>query len=329
VITRRTFVAIVAAGACVWSLSVAAQQSAKIWRIGFLGLTSPRAAVSVARVEALRAGLRELGYIEGKNIAIEFRWADGDYDRLPGLAEELVRQKVDVLVTYSTPGAMAARRATQSIPIVLASVADPVATGLVKSLRQPGGNITGSSIFSADETAKRLELLKDAFPQARRVALLTNPGNAASKATALEVEKVARTVQLDVQIVEVRVLSDIEGAFAKMAGAGIQAVLLFEDPLFTGDAARIAALALRHRMISIGPVAFAEAGGLIGNGANQLYQFRRAAEFVDKILKGAKPGELPIQQAARFELIVNMNTATALGVSMPKALQFRADRIIE
>jgi putative ABC transport system substrate-binding protein len=292
-------------------------------------MTGPRAPVSVARVDAFRAGLRELGYVEGKDMALEFRWADNDYERLPGLAEELVRSKVDVLVTYSTPGAFAAKKATRSIPIVLASVADPVGSGLVKSLRQPGGNITGSSIFTMDETAKRLELLKDAFPQVRRVAVLNNPGNASSRAAGPLVEKVARRLQLDARIVDVRVAADLERTFSTLAGADVQAVVIFEDPLFTGEASKIAALALRYRMIAIGAVSFAEAGGLIGNGTNQLFQFRRAADYVDKVLKGANPGELPIQQAALFEIVLNMNTATALGVSIPKTLQFRADRIIE
>jgi putative ABC transport system substrate-binding protein len=311
------------------ALPALAQPSGKIWRIGFLGPSLSKAPSSVARVEALRAGLRERGYVEGKNLAIELRWAEGDYDRLPGLAEELVRLKVDVLVTYGTPGALAARNATRSIPIVLASTSDPLATGLVASLARPGGNITGSSVFSPGETAKRLELLKDAFPHVRRVALLTNPQNPAWKATVPAIEKVARTLQLAVQIVEARGVADLEQAFAAIVEQRAEALVLFEDPFLTGEAAKIAALAVRHRLPSIGQIAFAEAGGLLGNGTNQLDLFRRAGGYVDKILKGAKPGDLPIEQASRFELIVNMNAATALGVTLPKQLLFRADRIIE
>jgi putative ABC transport system substrate-binding protein len=288
-----------------------------------------KAPSSIARIEALRAGLREHGYVEGRNLVLEIRWSEGNYDRLPGLADELLRLRVDVLVTYGTPGAMAAKNATRSVPIVLASASDPVATGIVASLARPGGNITGTSVFSQTEAAKRLELLKDAFPQVRRVALLTNSDNAAWKPTIAAIEKVARGLQLSLQLVEARTADDFPKAFASMVEKGAEAVVLFEDPLFTGEAGKIAALAIRHRLLSIGQVAYAEAGGLIGNGANQLELFRRAGGYVDRILKGARPADLPVEQASRFELILNMNTATALGVSIPKALQFRADRIIE
>jgi putative ABC transport system substrate-binding protein len=327
VITRRAFLAVISTGACASAL---AQQPAKVWRVGFLGLTASRAPVSIARVEALRAGLRELGYIEGKNIAMEFRWADGDYERLPGLAEELVRAKVDVLVSYSTPGAMAAKNATRTIPIVLASVGDPVATGVVSSLARPGGNITGLSMFTPDEMAKRLELLKDAFPQIRRIAVLLNPANPlGSSVTERAVEQAARKLNLEAQIVQVRAVGDFENAFAAMVDKRAQGVVIFEDPMFTAEARKLAALALRHRLPAIGQVVFAEAGGLIGNGTNQLDMFRRSAVLIDQIFKGAKPGDLPIQQPSRFELVVNMSAATALGVTLPKALLFRADRIIE
>jgi putative ABC transport system substrate-binding protein len=215
------------------------------------------------------------------------------------------------------------------VPIVLASASDPVATGIVASLARPGSNITGSSVFSLTETAKRLELLKDAFPHVRRVALLANSDNAASKPGAAGIDKVARGLQLELQRVEARTPDDFPKAFAAMVENRAEALVLVEDPLFTGEAGKIAALAIHHRLPSIGQVTYAEAGGLIGNGANQLELFRRAGGFVDRILKGAKPADLPIEQASRFELIVNMNTATALGVAVPKTLLFRADRIIE
>jgi len=314
--------------ACVIATAAAAQQS-KVWRIGFLGPSLAKSPSSVARIDALRTGLRDHGYVEGRNILLEIRWAEGNYDRLPGLAEELLRLKVDVLVTYSTPGAMAAKNATRSVPVVIASASDPVATGIVASLARPGGNITGTSVFSPVETAKRLEILKDAFPGVRRVALLTNSGNASWKPAVAGIEEVARRLQFGLQLVEVRGADDFPKAFAAMTEKGAEAVVLFEDPLFTGEAGKIAALAIRHRLLSIGQVTYAEAGGLIGNGANQLELFRRAGGYVDRILKGAKPADLPIEQASRFELIVNMNAATALGVTIPKALQFRADRIIE
>jgi putative ABC transport system substrate-binding protein len=330
VFTRRNFLAILAGGACANASAVLAQQPAKVWRIGFLGLTSSRAAVSVGRVEALRTGLRELGYIEGKNIAMEFRWADGDYARLPGLADELVRAKVDVLVTYSTPGAMAAKNATRMIPIVLASVGDPVSTGIVTNLARPGANITGLSIFTPGEMAKRLELLKDAFPHIRRVAVLLNGANPLGSKTSLPViEQAARKLGLELHVVDARGVGDFEKAFATMVDKRVEGLVVFEEAMFTGEASKLAALALRHRLPAIGQVAFAESGGLMGNGANQLELFRRAAGFIDQILKGAKAGDLPVQQASRFELVVNMNTATALGITLPKQLLFRADRTIE
>lgn len=328
-LTRRAFIAVVAGVGGVNALSGFAQPPAKLRRIGFLGLTTERTPVTVSRVEALRAGLRELGYVEGKNIAIEYRWANGDYERLPGLAEELVRLKVEVLVTYSTPGAMAAKKATQTIPIVLASVGDPVSTGVVRNIARPGGNVTGLSMFTPDEMAKRLEILKDAFPAIRRVAVLINPDNLSTRPSTARVEQAAGKLGLEIQIVQARGAGDFEKAIASMVEKRAQAVVVYEDPIFTAEARKLVALAIRNRVPTIGQVSFAEAGGLIGNGANQLDLFRRAAGFVDQILKGARAGDLPIQQPARFELVVNMNTASALGVTIPKTLLFRADRIIE
>ena len=313
-----------------WAVLPVAAQQAKVWRVGFLGMTTGRAPVSVARVDAFRAGLRELGYVEGKNITYEFRWADNDYERLPGLAEELTRSKIDVLVTYSTPGAMAAKKATQTIPVVLAVVGDPLASGVVPSLARPGGNITGSAIFAASETAKELELLKDAFPHMQRIAVLGNPDNPQwSKAARPIILRGARKLDVELQIVEVRAAQDLDGAFAAMAERRAEGLVVFEDPVLNAEARKVAALALRHRLPAVGPGSFAEAGGLLGYGANLLELYRRAAVIVDKILKGAKPGELPIQQASRFELVINQNTATALGISLPKQLLFRADRIIQ
>lgn len=326
---RRLLLAIAMIAVAALSLTARAQPSAKVWRIGFLGPGVSKASSSAARMEALRDGLRERGYVEGRNMLLEIRWAEGDYDRLPGLADELVRLKMDLLVTYGTPGAIAAKNATRSIPIVVASASDPVATGIVPSLARPGGNLTGMSVFSPAETAKRLELLKDAFPQVRRVALLMNSANPASKPALGRIQKVAAELHLQLQVVEVRGSADLAKAFAAMAEKGAEGVVLFEDPFFTGEGAKIAALAIQHRLPSIGQVSYAEAGGLMGNGANQPELFRRASGYIDRILRGARPADLPIEQASRFELIVNMNTATALGVSLPQTVQFRADRIIE
>src|SRR5262249_13920181 len=281
------------------------------------------------RVEALRAGLRELGYVEGKNIVIEYRWADGRYDRLPELATELARLNVDVLVTASAAAGMAAKKATQTIPIVMASMGDPVATGLVASLARPGGDPTGSSIFTSEEVAKRLELLRDIFPRAKRVAILLNPDSPLTKLSIEAVTSFAKSLKLDVQQVAARVPAEFEGAFQSMADKRAEALVVFEDPVFSAEAARLAELAMKGRLPSIGQLVFAEAGGLIGNGANQVELFRRAAVFVDKIIKGTKPGDLPVEQATRFELIINARTARALGLTIPQSILVRADRVIE
>ena len=329
-ITRRAVLALFAAGTCASVARVRAQAPGKIWRIGFLGLTASQAAVSLARVEALRAGLRDLGYAEGKNLAMEFRWANGVYERLPSLAEELVHAKVDVVVTYSTVGALAAKRATQTTPIVLASVGDPLSTGVVSSLARPGANVTGLAMFTPDEMAKRLELLKDAFPAVRRVAVLFNPDNPLGvDVSARAVKAAAERLNVEIQIFNLRRNTEFEGAFLSMVDKRAEAVIVFEDPLLSSEAGKLAALAIRHRLPAVGQIVFADAGGLMGNGSNQLELFRRAAVFIDRIFKGAKPGDLPIQQASRFELVINLNTATALGITLPKALLFRADRIIE
>jgi putative ABC transport system substrate-binding protein len=301
----------------------------KVWRIGFLGPAAATSPVWVARVEQLRAGLRELGYAEGRNIAIEFRWADGKLDRLPTLAAELVQLKPDVLVTATTPAAMAAKRATQSIPIVLASVGDPVFTGIVPSLARPGGNITGSSLFTADEAVKRLELIKDALPRTRRVAILVNPANPIWTASVKEAERVARGLSLELQRLEARTPGEFEPAIAAAVEKRADALVVVEDSLFTAQAARLAELALKHKLPAVGQVVFADAGGLIGNGTNQLVLFRRAAVFVDKIFKGAKPADLPIEQPTKFELVVNLKTAKALGLTIPQSILLQADRVIE
>jgi putative ABC transport system substrate-binding protein len=330
VITRRTFLAFVAGGACLVDGRLFAQAPSGRWRLGFLGTTSSQGAVTAARVEALRAGLRELGYIEGKNITMEFRWAEGNFETLPGLAEDLVRSKVDVLITSSTLGALAAKKATQTIPIVLATVGDPVVTGIVTNLARPGGNITGSAIFSTDEVAKRLELLKDVFPDIRRVGVLANLASPLwTKSGIPLLEKAAAKLAVELQVVDVRAAVALEGAFSTLVKHRADAVLIVEDPLLTSEARKLAALATRHRLRAVGPVVYAEAGGLIGNGTNQLVLFRHAATFVDQIIRGAKPGDIPIQQASRFELVVNLNAASALGLTLPRRLVYRADRVIE
>ena len=322
--TRRSVLLLpLLAAATAWA------QPRKTWRIGFLGAASADSPVWKRRVEGFRSGLRELGYTEGKNTVIEFRWANGNAERLPALAAELVAANVDVLVTATTQGALAAKGATKTVPIVLASVGDPVSTGVVMSLARPGVNITGSAMFAADETVKRLELLRDALPRTRRVVVLINPGNPLWKHAVERIAQNAASQKLEVEFLEARSAAQLDGAFSAIAQKRPDAVVIVEDSLFTAEAGKLAALALQHRLPSIGHLPFAEAGGLIGNGANQVELFRRAAVFVDKILRGAKPEDLPIEQASRFELVVNLKTAKALGIALPKQFLFRVDRQIE
>ena len=282
-----------------------------------------------SRVEALRAGLRDLGYVEGKNIVIEYRWADGKYDRLPDLAAELVRINVDVLVTSGTPGVRAAKQATTTIPIVMAASGDAVATGLVASLARPGGNITGSAFFSPELSAKRLELLKEAVPRVTQVAYLTSPENPVARANLKAMEITSKVLKVGLRPSEARGPNEFENAFAAMAKQQVNALAVGQDSTINANVGVIADLAARQRLPSIGPVEFAAAGGLIGYGHNSFALFRRAAYFVDRIFKGARPGDLPIEQPTTFELAVNLKTAKALGITIPQSILVRADRVIE
>ena len=326
--TRRKLLIALGSGALAAPLApFAQQQPAKIARIGFLGTETASAYLS--RVEALRAGLRELGYAEGRNIVIEFRWADGNNDRLPELASELVRLKVDVLVTHGIRGGLAAKRATTTIPIVVAAAGDAVATGLVASLARPGGNVTGSTFFALELYAKRLELLKEAFPRTRRIAFLVNPDNATVAPAVAASERAAKTLKVELHQVAVRGPNEFSSAFSAMARNRLEAVSVTEDAIFNVNAKAIADLAAKHRLLSIGGRDVAEAGGLMGYGANLPELFRRAAYFVDKILKGAKPGDLPVERPTTFEFIINRKTAKALGVAIPQSILLRADRVID
>jgi putative ABC transport system substrate-binding protein len=327
-INRRKLLVALGAGALAAPLTSFAQQKGKVWRIGFLGAAS--ASGFAGRVGALRAGLRDLGYVEGKNLVIEFRWAEGNYERLPELAAELVRLKVDVLVTAGTPGILAAKSATTTIPIVMASSGEVVATSLVTSLARPGGNVTGMAGFGPEGSAKRLELLKDAFPRTRQVAVLLNPDNPGNIRLAFPaMEATAKSLKLELQQFGVRGPGDLDSAFAAMAKRRVDAVVSTEDSVFIANAGAIANLAAKTRLPSVGPIELAEAGGLMAYGANRRELFRRAAYFVDRILKGAKPADLPVEQATRFETVLNQKTAKALGLQFPQAVLARADRVIE
>ena len=276
-----------------------------------------------------RAGLRELGYVEGKNIRIEYRWADGKYERLPDLAGELVGLRVDVLVTFGTSGAIAAKQTTLTIPIVMAGTGDAVATGLVASLARPAGNITGLTLFIPELMAKRLELLKEAVPRAGRAAVLVHPDNAANVPVLKAMESTARSLNVELQRFEARRSSDFDSAFSSMAKSRVDVVVVTDDPFFNANARAIANLAVKKRFPAAGPGEFVGAGGSIGYSVNFPDMFRRAAYFVDKILKGAKPADLPIEQPTKFELVINLKTAKALGLTIPQSLLVRADELIQ
>ena len=298
-------------------------------RIGFLGLSTPTA--WAPRVDAFRAGLRELGYVEGKNIAIEYRFAEGQYERLPELAAELVRLKVDVIVTHAGPGATAAKQATatNSIPVVMTNVGDAVGTGLVASLARPGGNITGDTFFVPELVAKRLEILKEAVPRLRRIAVLANPDNPANATYVKETEVTAKALNVTLQQFDARGTDELDSAFAAMAAKNIDALSVVEDVKLIANFKRIAELAAMQRLPSISFIEYADAGGLFGYGANYLALYRRAAVFVDKILKGAKPGDIPVERPTTFEFVINTKTAKALGIAIASATYLRADRVIE
>jgi putative ABC transport system substrate-binding protein len=323
---RPGFLVTLALGALAASLAVEAQPAGKVYRIGFLGAASP--SQYAGQMAGLRLGLRDLGYVEGKNIRIEYRWAEGSYERLPELAAELVRLNVDVIITHGTPGSLAAKRATTTIPIVMAVVGNPIETGIVASLARPGGNITGSSFFYLELNAKRLEVLKAAVPGLARVAVLLNPNNPANVSVLGAMEERAQAIKLKLRPVEARRPDEIDSAFV-LAKAQTQAVAILEDALFVANAQRIADLAMSNRLPSIGFKEYGEAGGLIAYAVDFPDIWRRSMSLVDKILKGTKPQNLPIQQATRFELIVNLRTAKALGLTIPQSFLLRVDHVIE
>ncbi len=324
--TRRHFV-ILALGALAVPLAAIAQQAGKVWRVGFLGAGS--ASSWKSRIDALREGLRDHGYVEGKNLVIDFRWADEYYDRLPALAAELIRLKVDVLLTHGTPGSRAAKQATTTIPIVMVLVGDPVSTGLVASLARPGGNLTGSTFFSHELAAKRIELLKEVLPRIRRMAVLVNPDNPASDLALGSMQGTAKALGMDLQRFGVRGLAELADALALVAKRGFEAVAIYEEGMLNSNLGRIAELAAGQRIPSIGSALFADAGGMMGYGINNPEFYRRAAYFVDKILKGTRPMDLPIERPTKFELVINMKTAKALGITIPQSILVRADRVIE
>ena len=279
---------------------------------------------------AFREGLRELGYVEGQTIEIESRWAEGNYDRLPGLAADLVRLKVAVIVTYGTPASQAAKRATATVPIVMAAIIDPLASGLVTSLARPGENLTGQSMMSPDLVEKQLEILKEVVPKVSRVALLHNPANPGNAPQVRHAQDAARALGVRLQLLGARGPSEIDSAFAAMTNEQAGAVIVLVDAMLQDNRTRIADLAARHRLPAVyGLSDYAEAGGLLAYGPNRLDMFRHAATYVDKILKGVKPGDLPVERPNKFALVLNLKTAKALGLTIPPPLLQRADQVIE
>jgi putative tryptophan/tyrosine transport system substrate-binding protein len=327
-IDRRQMLAL-GIGALAAQVARAQDAVARIPRIGFL--ISETLADQASRIDALRAGLREFGYVDGRTIAIVSRSAEGNYDRLPELAAELVGLKVDVLVAFGIKALVAASNATTTIPIVIpATSSDPVAMGIVRSFARPGGNVTGATTFGPEVMAKRLQLLKEAMPGAARVAILVNSANASFAPTLQQMNPVADAARFTLTKFDVLSAADLDRAFTAMAKARMDAVVIQDDTLFSGSNAQaIAARASAQRMPSVGSKALAEAGGTIGFGGTNFALYRRGAYFVDRILKGAKPADLPIEQATRFELVVNMKAAKALGLRIPSAMALRADRVIE
>jgi putative ABC transport system substrate-binding protein len=325
---RREFIGLIG-GVAAWPLTARAQQPAKPV-IGFLGSAPP--ATFASRIEGFRLGLRDFGYIEGTNISIEYRFAQGHYERLSDLAAELVRSKVDLIVTHGTPGSLAAKRATTTIPIVMASIGDPVATGVVASVARPGGNITGQSFFNPELRAKRIELLKEVMPRLTQVAVILNVDNPAHAAIGPEfqaMETVAHQLNIKLQPFRLREPSELVSAFEKMEQTHAEAVETGDDPLALGNVGAIVALAARGRLLSIGPEEVPRAGGILGYGADIVAVFRRAAFFVDRILKGTNPADLPIERVSKFQFILNRKAAKALGFEVPQSILLRADEVIE
>ena len=324
---RRKLIVALGAGVLAAPCASFAQQQGKVWRVGLLSSENPSGYKT--RIEALRAGLRDFGYEEGKNLAIEFRWADGKLERLPGLAAELVRLNVDFLVTHASAPCRAAKQATMTIPIIMAATADPVALGLVTSLAQPGGNITGSTFFITELAAKRIELLKDAFPRVTQVAVLLQPENPFSNINLQSMKAAARSLNVALHKFPVRGLHEFDGAFAAMVKSRVGAVAVPELAMFLAHPKAIADLAAKQRLPAIGNSEFAELGGLIGYGANLLQLWHRVGYFVDKVVKGTRPGVIPVEQPTRFDLVINMKTARTLNINIPNSILAQATKVIE
>jgi ABC-type uncharacterized transport system substrate-binding protein len=328
---RRRFIEVIAGGLLAAPLAAEAQQAAKVARIGYL---ANHVASSPHLPEAFRQGLRDLGYVEGRNLVIEYRDATGKHERLPALAAELVALNVDVIVAANTPGALAAKRATSTLPIAFAAVGDPVTSGLVSSFARPGGNVTGTSGGTPELVGKCLEQLKQAVPGVSRVAVLWQPGAFVGERTERDMlkraEVAARALGLRAQFVEARDSADLDRAFSEVTKARADGLTVLTSAMFISQRRRVVDLAAQNRLPAVYAWReFIDAGGLMSYGPDLADLFRRVATYVDKILKGAKPADLPVEQPTKFELVINLKTAKALGLTIPQSLLVRADEIIQ
>jgi putative ABC transport system substrate-binding protein len=327
---RRRFLIALGASALAEPFETFAQKPSKVWRIGILSQSRRPNALDADLVGAFLHGMRELGYAEGSNLAIEFRWAEGRDDRLPALAAELVRLGVEVIVAVGTPSTQAAMKATTTIPVVMLAVGDPIRSKLVASLARPGGNVTGLTQLGAELAGKRLQVLRDMVPKLARVAFLWNPANASHEPYVKDMQAAARKLNLTLQSVEVRKAHEFDSAFSRMMRERPDALIMTADTEHQFRLAWIVAYAAKHRL----PVMYqmkenVEAGGLMSYGANHPDLYRRGATYVDKILKGTKPSDLPVEQPMTFELLINSKTAKALGLKIPQSLLIMADKIID
>ena len=328
-ITRRKIVIALGAGALAPFASLA-QQQGKVWRVGFLAQSHVDFVDANFIYGPFTQGMRELGYVVGKNLVIEWRSAGGKIERLPELAAELVRLKVDVLATSGTPASQAVQKATTSIPVVMISVADPVGDGLVKNLARPGGNSTGLSIMTADLSPKLLEMLRGMLPKVTRVAVLVNPSNVTNTSGLKNIQAAAQKLGVKIQPVAAGTPQEIANGFEMMASQKVGALIVLREALFQQQKTQIVELAAKQRLPSIGQYSeYVEAGGLMSYGQNIRENYRRAATYVDKIFKGANPGDLPVEQPTTFELFINRKTANALGLKIPNSMLAQATKIIE
>ena len=330
--TLRTagLIIILALGTLAAPLAAEGQPAGKVPRIGFLVAASASDSAYARLIDAFRQGLRDLGYVEGRNILIEYRYAGESHEQLPALAAELVRLKVDVIVSHGTPGPSAAKQATSTIPIVMTSAGDPVGSGLVASLARPGGNVTGLSLLAPELGGKRLQLLKELLPGLSRVAVLWNSANPYASLVMRETEAAATTLGVQLQALVVRGPEDFEGVLAAATRGRVGALIAVEDPLTIRKRTQIVDFAAKSRLPAMyGVKEFVDAGGLMSYGAHLADLYRRAATYVDKILKGAKPADLPVEQPTRFEFVINLKTAKALGLTIPQSVLIRADEVIQ